>query len=171
MMKNQGVIAEHEAAASAGETATPPTAPVGPLSVQPLQWDHGASIAICHPSRGVIATIEPTNTDDDPDMATAKREPWDISYAYLFAAAPQMHAALAKCNDAFAAWQFGQIPGRPEDILALIMQVRTAIEAATPVADPLIGRWWEPKVGEDDDQEKTSAPTLPRSPSTYSTRN
>lgn len=70
--------------------------PIGPLTVEPLQWDHGASLAICHKVRGVIATIEPINADDDVDIESAKREPWDQSYATLFAAAPEMLKAL-KC--------------------------------------------------------------------------
>src|SRR5262245_4827713 len=35
--------------------------------------------------------------------------------------------ALKACDEAFASWQIGQIPGRPEDILALIVRVRSAI--------------------------------------------
>jgi hypothetical protein len=41
-----------------------------------------------------------------------------------------MMAALKDCDNAFAAWQIGQIPGRPEDILALITKVRSAIANA-----------------------------------------
>lgn len=36
-------------------------------------------------------------------------------------------AALEACDRAFVNWQIGQIPGRPEDILALINQVRSAL--------------------------------------------
>lgn len=50
--------------------------------------------------------------------------------ARLIAAAPDMLAALNKCDSAFVAWQVGQIPGRPEDILALITEVRAAIAKA-----------------------------------------
>ncbi len=35
--------------------------------------------------------------------------------------------ALNECDKAFACWQIGQIPGRPEDILKLINKVRQAI--------------------------------------------
>jgi len=35
--------------------------------------------------------------------------------------------ALKLCDSAFICWQVGQIPGRPEDILALITKVRAAI--------------------------------------------
>lgn len=41
-------------------------------------------------------------------------------------------AALEACDKAFVAWQLGQIPGRPEDILALIAQTRAAIAKAKP---------------------------------------
>lgn len=68
--------------------------PLGPLSVEPYQYDHGASIAICHRERGVLALIEPLNVEDNPDMHSAKREPWDEAYAKLFAASPDMLTAL-----------------------------------------------------------------------------
>lgn len=41
-------------------------------------------------------------------------------------------AALQKCSAAFASWQMGQIPGRPEDILALTSEVRAALTQAQP---------------------------------------
>lgn len=66
------------------------TLPIGPLAVEPEQWSQGARIAICHPERGVIAVIEPMNPEDEPTMETAEREPWDESYARLFAAAPEL---------------------------------------------------------------------------------
>lgn len=50
--------------------------------------------------------------------------------AALVAAAPELLEALTKCDRAFAAWQVGQIPGRPEEILALIVEVRAAIAKA-----------------------------------------
>lgn len=50
--------------------------------------------------------------------------------ARLAAAAPRMKLALMECDVAFCHWQLGQIPGRPEDILALINVVRQAIAAA-----------------------------------------
>src|SRR3990167_6080839 len=44
--------------------------------------------------------------------------------------ARELLEACRKCNNVFASWQLGQIPGRPEDILALITEVRSAIAAA-----------------------------------------
>jgi hypothetical protein len=41
---------------------------------------------------------------------------------------------LKRCDHAFASWQCGQIPGRPEDILALIVDVRAAL---TLVGEPV----------------------------------
>lgn len=35
--------------------------------------------------------------------------------------------ALDSCDKSFACWQVGQIPGRPEDILSLIVQVRNTL--------------------------------------------
>ncbi len=43
--------------------------------------------------------------------------------------------ALKDCDLAFANWQVGQIPGRPEDILALITKVRNAIRQGIEYAD------------------------------------
>lgn len=70
--------------------------PIGPLVVEPCQWDQGASIVICHRERGVIAKIESINDgcDEDIDMHTAEREPYDLAYAHLFKASPDMLAAL-----------------------------------------------------------------------------
>lgn len=42
----------------------------------------------------------------------------------------KLQEALEACDRAFVSWQVGQIPGRPEDILALINQVRSAIQGA-----------------------------------------
>lgn len=50
--------------------------------------------------------------------------------ARLIAVAPDLLAALEACDEAFVSWQVGQIPGRPEDILALINQVRVALARA-----------------------------------------
>ncbi len=38
--------------------------------------------------------------------------------------------ALEGCRKAFTNWQIGQIPGRPEDILALIVKVDKALDTA-----------------------------------------
>src|SRR5262245_31778562 len=60
--------------------------------------------------------------------------------AALIAAVPDLLAenkklreALEACDRAFVAWQVGQIPGRPEDILALISQVRAALNTDAEV--------------------------------------
>jgi hypothetical protein len=67
-----------------------------PWSVEPLQWDHGASIAIVAKGQ-IICTIAPENEEDDPDMDTAKRGPHDEANAGLIAAAPKL---LAACEHA-----------------------------------------------------------------------
>lgn len=51
--------------------------------------------------------------------------------ARLYGAAREMLEALKACDEAFAMWQVGGIPGRPEDILKLIVDVRSAIAKAT----------------------------------------
>jgi hypothetical protein len=58
------------------------------------------------------------------------RHPTDVANARLVAAAPEMLGALERCDDAFAMWQVGGVPGRPEDILRLVTQVRAAIAKA-----------------------------------------
>lgn len=50
--------------------------------------------------------------------------------ANVIAAAPDLLQALKGCDKAFVSWQLGQIPGRPDDILALIRDVRNAIAKA-----------------------------------------
>ncbi len=50
--------------------------------------------------------------------------------ARLIAAAPDLLAVSVRCDCAFASWQIGQIPGRPEDILALITDLRAAVSKA-----------------------------------------
>jgi hypothetical protein len=42
----------------------------------------------------------------------------------------ELLAALKGADSAFTSWQCGQIPGRPEDILALITAIRDAISRA-----------------------------------------
>lgn len=67
----------------------------GPWHIEPLQWEHGASIAICGPEdSGILATISPINEDDDPDESTAERAPEDEANARLIAAAPDLLEAL-----------------------------------------------------------------------------
>lgn len=55
---------------------------------------------------------------------------WGENNARLIAAAPELLEALKECDKAFVSWQVGQIPGRPEDILALITKTRAAIAKA-----------------------------------------
>ncbi len=66
----------------------------GTWHVQPLQRDHGASIAIVG-GDGIIAVIPPMNEDEDPDEDTAERSRYDEANARLIARAPRMHDALA----------------------------------------------------------------------------
>lgn len=62
----------------------------GPWTVQPCQWDQGASLVICAASH-VLAKIEPINDDgDEVDANNAVREPDDYANAALMAAAPDL---------------------------------------------------------------------------------
>lgn len=75
----------------------------GPWHVEPLQSDHGGSLAICGPAHcpenpdyeelGIIAIIWPMNADDEPNYDTAVRHPSDVANANLLAAAPSLLAA------------------------------------------------------------------------------
>lgn len=94
--------------------------PVGPLSVQPEQSSHGARIAIVHPDRGIVAVIEPLNSDEDPDEHTAEREPWDEAYANLFAAAPDMRSELESILSGY----------NRDHIVAGLVEVRLSAESA-----------------------------------------
>jgi hypothetical protein len=77
----------------------------GPWHVEPLQWDHGASIAIVAKGQ-IIATISPENEDDEPNMHTAKRGPHDEANARLIAAAP---ALLGAALIVVARWTHGDL--------------------------------------------------------------
>jgi hypothetical protein len=67
----------------------------GPWTVEPLQWDHGTSIAIVADNGAIICTIAPRNEDDEPDMSNAVRGPHDEANALLIAAAPKMESFTA----------------------------------------------------------------------------
>jgi hypothetical protein len=54
----------------------------GPWSVEPLQWDHGASIAIVAKGE-IVCTIAPENEEDDVTMETPIRGPHDEANARL----------------------------------------------------------------------------------------
>jgi len=70
----------------------------GPWRVEPLQWDHGASIAIVANGQ-IVATISPENEDEEPDAQTAKRGPQDEANACLIAAAPALFNAASLVID------------------------------------------------------------------------
>jgi hypothetical protein len=71
-----------------------------PWSVEPLQWDHGASIAIVS-GGSVLCVIPPRNEDEEPDYHSAVRAPSDEANARLIAAAPELLAALETVLAAF----------------------------------------------------------------------
>lgn len=82
----------------------------------------------------------PSNDDINPNhdvnvLAKVYDGPHGEANARLIAAAPDLLAALKSCDDAFAGWQIGVVPGRPEDILALIGKVRSALARAGASGD------------------------------------
>jgi hypothetical protein len=58
-----------------------------PWHVEPLQADHGGSIAICNREQGILAVIPPLNEDDEPDESTTLRHPCDEANARRICAA------------------------------------------------------------------------------------
>ena len=58
-----------------------------PWHSEPLQADNGGSIAICNRQQGILAVIPPLNEDEEPDEATAQREPCDEANARRICAA------------------------------------------------------------------------------------
>lgn len=73
------------------------------------------------------------------EKAESERDRLAASERYLHARNWELINALDACNKAFAAWQCGQIPGRPEDILILITKVRKALSGDGSVSrEPLV---------------------------------
>ena len=70
----------------------------GPWEVQPLAYDHGASLAIVVPRNGYIVAIVPFDEDiqtvDEPNADTVKRHPCERPNAHMLAAAPALFKAL-----------------------------------------------------------------------------
>jgi hypothetical protein len=58
-----------------------------PWHIEPLEADHGASIAICNRQQGILAVIPPLNEDDAPNADTAQRYPCDEPNARRLTAA------------------------------------------------------------------------------------
>jgi hypothetical protein len=87
-----------------------------PWSVEPLQWDHGASIAIVANGQ-IVATIFPKNEDEEPNMHTAKRRPHDEANALLIAAAPEL---LEAAERVVSQWEKGDLAGAVRELNAAI---------------------------------------------------
>lgn len=107
-----------------------------PWRVEPLQWDHGASIAIVggtDEESYVVATIAPENEEDEPDAYTAKRGPCDEENAVLMMAAPKLLRALRMCAIRLAMlvnMPDSPLPRTGDDFLALEL-AEDAIKDAT----------------------------------------
>jgi hypothetical protein len=94
-----------------------------PWHTEPLQWDHGASIAICSKQQGVLAIIPPLN--DAENAATAQRDPDDIANGELMAAAPLLLEALQYALEFLEANDDGE-----QDVTSRINKARVALVAA-----------------------------------------
>ncbi len=91
----------------------------GPWHLEPLQADHGASFAICGPGDyGILATIAPINADDEPDIHTAKREPYDEANACLILASPDLLETCKQSRHLLASDAFSEHIRKP--VLALL---------------------------------------------------
>lgn len=91
-----------------------------PWWVEPLQWDHGASIAIVANGQ-IIATISPENEDEEPNMHTAKRGPHDEANARVIAAAPVLLKAAEKV---VIRWKKGDLAEAVRELNAAIATAR-----------------------------------------------
>ena len=78
---------------------TKPAHTPGPWRVEPLEWNHGASIAIVADGQ-IVATISPENEDEEPGLHTATRGPHDEANARLIAASPDLLKALEAAEGA-----------------------------------------------------------------------
>jgi hypothetical protein len=67
-----------------------------PMQVLYHQADHGASLAICEPTKRAmtLALIGPLNPDDEPNCHTAERKPSDVIDAVKMAFARRMYAFI-----------------------------------------------------------------------------
>lgn len=76
---------------------TQPNFSKGPYQVEPLQSDHGASIAICSTGNDarILATIDCENPGEDTDADNAIRAPEDEDNARLFAASWSLYQVAA----------------------------------------------------------------------------
>ena|ERR1051325_10933156 len=105
----------------------------GPWHVEPLQWDHGASLAICNKEHGVLAVIPPLN--DAEDETSAVREDCDRPNAHLMAAAPDLLSALQDAEQEIVEMLEDLCDEPEEDISAhrTLAVIRAAIAKATAV--------------------------------------
>jgi hypothetical protein len=92
----------------------------GPWRVEPLQWDHGASISIVAQGK-IVATISPENEDEEPNMHTAKRGPHDQANALLIAAAPALFDAALLV---IARWNNGDLAEAVRTLDLAVTQAR-----------------------------------------------
>lgn len=80
----------------------------------------GTAFIFCNPKSGRALYIE-NEMERKANRRAAEVVP------DLIAELKAAREALDDCDRAFASWQVGQIPGRPEDILALIQKVRALL--------------------------------------------
>jgi len=83
-------------------------------------------------SVGVIPSMEEyrmTHPEDAAREANVRKD--DIKNLYDTISRnsyyEEMYEVLKRCDHAFACWQLGVVPGRPEDILALTSSVREVL--------------------------------------------
>lgn len=100
-----------------------------PWNVEPLQWDHGASLAICAQG-GIVAEIGPDpdlQVVDEPNMDTVVRYPWDEANAALIVRAVNAHDYLVA---ALRAADYKLFTRKGHSGSPLSRQIQTAIDMA-----------------------------------------
>jgi hypothetical protein len=108
-----------------------------PWRVEPLQWDHGASIAICSTGEDaqIIATIAPENEDEEPDADTARRGPCDEANAAFIVRAVNAHQPLVDAlTRLLAETDTNEIFGMDDSENEAILEAQAALKLASEVA-------------------------------------
>lgn len=90
----------------------------------PTPWRRDSSIGIIYDPSGNMAL----QYLEEPEHPITEANATHIVHCVNLH--DELVAELKACDSAFACWQLGQIPGRPEDILALIGSVRKALARA-----------------------------------------
>ena len=104
-----------------------------PWHTEPFQADDGGSIAICNTQHGVLAVIPPLNEDDEPDEATAQRDPCDEANARRICAAVNACAGIP--TEALEQGVVGDLRQALDGLLTAAADLDAAIDGVTDQFD------------------------------------